>query len=94
MRREIERVVAAGRALGPDSGRVTTATLVDTQVRCAVFSGQRYCLGVGWTDDSEAEVRERVAVAATVVGRRTASTTTGDLDLLATLRSERRAVRA
>ena len=45
MRREIERVVAAGRSLGPDAGRVTTATLVDTQVRCAVFSGQRYCLG-------------------------------------------------
>ncbi len=52
MRREIERVVAAGRALGPDSGRVTTATLVDTQVRCAVFSGQRYCLGIGWTDQT------------------------------------------
>ncbi len=87
MRREIAQVVAAGRSLGPDSGRVTTASLVDTQVRCAVFSGQRYCLGVGWTDDSEAEVRERVAVAATVVGRRTTSATTGDLDLLTTLRT-------
>ena len=53
-----------------------------------MFSGQRYCLGVGWTRRTEAEVRERVAVAATAVARgRPSVETTGDLDLLATLRS-------
>ncbi len=65
MRREIARVVAAGASLGPDSERATTDALVTTQVRCAVFAGERYCLGVGWTSRTEAEVRARMATAAT-----------------------------
>ncbi len=87
MRREIERVVASGRSLGPDAGRVTPRMLVDTQVRCAVFAGQRYCLGIGWTQDSEAEVRDRIAAAASSTLRRTPATTTGDLDLVAGLQA-------
>ena len=86
MRREIERVVAAGRALGPDSGRVTTATLVTPRsgarlLRAALLPRR------GLDRRTEAEVRERVAVAATVVGRRPPLETTGDLDVLATLRT-------
>jgi hypothetical protein len=87
MRKEIERVVAAGRSLGDEAGRVTPRMLVDTQVRCAVFAGQRYCLGIGWTEDSEAAVRDRVAAAAETAMRRTATATTGDLDLVASLQS-------
>ncbi len=87
MRREIARVVDAGASLGPDAGRASVASLVTTQVRCATFSGQRYCLGVGWTQRTEAEVRERVAAAvATGALRTTPLETTGDLDVLATLR--------
>ena len=87
MRREIARVVAAGASLGPESDRATTDALVSTQVRCAVFAGERYCLGVGWTSRTEAEVRARMATAATTAARETSVEATGDLDVLAMLRT-------
>ena len=86
MRREIERTIDRGQSLGPESARVTPRVLVDTQVRCAVFAGQRYCLGIGWTTATEAEVRDRIASAAEASMRRVATVTTGDLDLLTGLR--------
>jgi len=54
-------------------------------VRCAELDGQRYCLGVGWTDDTEAAVQARVADAARVSLRTTKLTSTGDLDAVAVL---------
>ena len=39
--------------LSPDAG----SHLADELVRCADFDGQRYCLGSGWTDDTQAQVR-------------------------------------
>ena len=74
---------------GPDSARVTTATLVDTQVRCAVFSASA-------TASASAGPTSTQAAGPRAGGRRrgarrraptTASSTTGDLDLLATLRA-------
>ena len=89
LRAEIDRVVASGLAR-PVSGRAGVTELVEAAVRCAEFEGQRYCLGFGWTDRTEAEVRERLLAAAGVTGRRTRTEatveTTGDLDALATLR--------
>jgi hypothetical protein len=84
MQAEIDRVVAAGRSagrLGTKAGLARAAQLV----RCAELDGQRYCLGVGWTEDTEADVRARVTSAARVSARATGRTTTGDLDAGAAL---------
>ncbi|MBB6628281.1 C39 family peptidase [Nocardioides sp. KIGAM211] len=88
MQAEIDRVVAQGRALGRLSGKAATTSLVDDLVRCANFEGQTYCLGSGWTESSPAEVRARAAAAARTLAARPAgtTTTTGDLDVLGTLR--------
>lgn len=63
------------------------AKAVDSLVRCADFEGQRYCLGQGWTDSTEDEVRARVASSVDdVLAKRASAETTGDLsaeDLLA-----------
>ena len=75
MQAEIDRVVAAGRSCRPlcrtwgDQGRHGARRAA----RCAAptFDGQRYCLGVGWTEDTEADVRARVASAARVAARTT-----------------------
>ena len=85
---EIDRVVAEGRTAGRVSARTTPGRLAADLVRCADFEGQRYCLGSGWTTDSQSEVQARTAAAArTVSARRTATATdTGDLDALGTLR--------
>jgi len=97
-RREIDRVVASD-AARPLSGRTPTRTLVGSLVRCAVFEGQRYCLGTGWTDRTEAQVqrstttvaarqarRATAARASTGTARATTATTTGDLSMVAALR--------
>jgi hypothetical protein len=87
MRREIDRVVSAGRRLGGTSARLSTTQLAGDLVRCADFDGQRYCLHTGWTTSSQADVRARVATATRSLARRaTPVETTGDLDLAATLR--------
>ncbi|MEI5674345.1 MULTISPECIES: C39 family peptidase [unclassified Nocardioides] len=82
---EIERVLAE---TPPVTARATPAALAGALTRCAEFEGQRYCLGTGWTTDSEADVRGRVATAArqaAVTARRAAVETTGDLDTAARL---------
>ena len=91
MRAEIERVVAAGAGLGRADGRTAAA---QKAARCATFEGQRYCLGVGWTNRSPEEVAARLSER-TRPGREQ----TGDLDgdaLLAraTSRSEAARIRA
>ncbi len=88
MRREIDRVVAAGRQVGAVSARQSPTQLAGSLVRCADFDGQRYCLHTGWTTDTEADVRARVATATRTLATRQATDveTTGDLDLVATLR--------
>ena len=89
MSREIERVVAEGLASTRLSGKVAPETLAETVVRCAELEGQRYCLGVGWTDQDPAQVQARIAGAARAASSArgaTAPETTGDLDALALLR--------
>ena len=83
MRAEIDRVLAEGAALDRAEGRTA---LAQASVRCATFEGQRYCLGFGWTNQSEE------ALAARLETRPTSRTNerTGDLDadgLLARARS-------
>jgi hypothetical protein len=87
MQAEIDRVVGASRSLGRMSTKVDPSTLADRLVRCADFDGQRYCLGTGWTDRTEADVQARIATAAHPIAARTArpAETTGDLDALAGL---------
>ena len=81
---EIDRVVAAGLDR-PVSARATLTALVAAQLRCADFEGQTYCLHLGWTDQPPATV---VAEQSRVVAARTtARRTTGDADLLSTLRA-------
>lgn len=54
---------------------------------CAVFEGQRYCLGSGWTESTPQEVGERLQqAAAQVSARRAPVEQTGDLDAEALLR--------
>jgi hypothetical protein len=88
MRREIDRVVAAGRHIGAVSARQSPAQLASNLVRCAGFDGQRYCLHTGWTTTAQAGVRARVATATRSLDARLAPAveTTGDLDLADTLR--------
>jgi hypothetical protein len=87
MRREIDRVVAAGQRLGKVSARQSPTQLASNLVRCAEFDGQRYCLHTGWTTSSEADVRARTATSTrALASRTTAVETTGDLDLAGTLR--------
>lgn len=68
------------------TGRVSARQVADTVVRCLDLEGQRYCLGRGWTDESESTVQaESAASAERVLGRRAATDTTGDLDAAAYL---------
>ena len=58
-----------GRRRGPRPGPHLGAArrpdrLAAGLVRCAEFEGQRYCLGPGWTTDTEAQVQARIAAAA------------------------------
>jgi hypothetical protein len=79
-RRTIDRVVDADHAAGRGAATTSARGLVDEVVRCATFEGQRYCLGTGWTDRTEAQVRaQAVRVLESPAARRTAATTTGDL---------------
>ena len=85
MRAEIERVVAAGRAF--TSGPTPRPAELARHVRCADLAGQRYCLRLGWTTATQAEVRARVARAARSAATSTPGReATGDLDLVAALR--------
>ena len=87
LRAEVERVVDLGRSEGRLIGRATVRALVDSQLRCALFEGQRYCLGFGWTQRTQSEVRAHLAAAGQdLATRRTPVETTGDLGVLATLR--------
>lgn len=63
---EIDRVLAAPQA----------RQAVGRPARCAVFEGQRYCLGTGWTDATAAEAGS----ATTTASRSAAVERTGDLD--------------
>jgi hypothetical protein len=95
MQAEIDRVVAQGRSIGRTGSKASLARSDSRLVRCADLDGQRYCLGVGWTDDTEAEVRARVGSAARAAERRTGRISTGDLDAPALLaRSARMTPRA
>ena len=69
--RTIDRVVAAGLSVGRVDPAAAPATLVDDVVRCAVFEGQRYCLGTGWTDRTPAGVRASLATLGTRRAART-----------------------
>src|SRR6478735_9212642 len=84
--REINRVVAAG-TTRQVSARTPARTLAGDLVRCAVFEGQRYCLGSGWTDRTQPQVqRSMAAVAARQAARPTHTTGTGDLSMIDALR--------
>lgn len=88
MRTEIQRVVAADSTkalprVAPDGD--VPDSVVDDLVRCASFDGQRYCLGVGWTDRSQAQVRRSVSASLVSAGRVATSTGTGDLSPVARL---------
>lgn len=84
---EIDRVV--GENTARPGKRLTPRQLVATQVRCADFEKQTYCLGSGWTTDSQDEVRARMTVQArqVVANRGTMENVenTGDLDAVAVL---------
>src|SRR5215218_4724450 len=79
-RRAIDRVVAQTLTsrTGPTPGSLRT--LVDGTVRCATFEGQRYCLGTGWTEQTQGQVQARTAALLDrPAARRTTGTATGDL---------------
>jgi hypothetical protein len=79
-RRAIDDLVARGRTAPRPARAATPRALVDATVRCATFEGQRYCLGTGWTDDTQAQVRDRmVSSVRRQESSRSAGTTTGDL---------------
>jgi hypothetical protein len=89
MQREIDAVVAQGRTAARATAgvRLRPAALVHSQVRCAEFEGQRYCLNAGWTDSTQDEVVTELARNATAESARTAyREETGDLSLTAQLR--------
>ena len=85
MRGEIDRVVAETRRVGTARGKQAGGRLADALTRCADFDGQRYCLGLGWTDSTQSQVRARMRAAARTT-RTAAGETTGDLDAYDVLR--------
>ena len=85
MQSEIDRVVAQGRRAAV-SARSSAYALAAASSRCAMFDGQRYCLGLGWTTQSQDEVASRLAAAATPAPRRTKPEQTGDLSARAAMR--------
>ncbi len=88
---EIDRVVSDGSTAGRTSPTAAPRTIVDDVVRCATFEGQRYCLGTGWTDRSQAQVRAGLTRLATrQAARPVRATATGDLSALAALRQAAR----
>lgn len=85
MAAEIDRVVAQG--LQARRVRAGSARELATHgVRCAEFEQQRYCLGVGWTTRTAAEIAQDVATS-TPPGD---AEITGDLELLDSLRQRAR----
>jgi hypothetical protein len=90
-RRTIDRVVAEGRAASRLSGSASRRALVDAVVRCATFEGQRYCLGSGWTDRTQAQVRGGMLSAIRHhASPRSTATSTGDLSAYAELQERSR----
>ena len=86
-RRTIDRVVEAGLTAGRSATTTSPRALVDAVVRCATFEGQRYCLGTGWTDQTQSQVRARTAsLLAQPAARRPAVSSTGDLSTYDALR--------
>jgi hypothetical protein len=72
MQAEIDRVLAEGIGLDRAQGRTALAR---ASVRCAVFDGQRYCLGFGWTNQTRESLAARLVTRPTYGRERT-----GDLD--------------
>src|SRR5262249_49570688 len=94
-RHTIDRLVEATRAEGRLAARPTPRALVDAVVRCATFEGQRYCLGSGWADRTQAQVRASTLSMARSMARRPAArtpdvTSTGDLSAYDALRQAAR----
>jgi hypothetical protein len=103
-RRVIDRVVSRDLSSPRLSPTMPARSLVQSLVRCATFEGQRYCLGSGWTDQTQSGLRARMGVvasrqaAAREAARRAAArtslpapvTSTGELSLLDALRQEAR----
>ncbi len=90
-RRTIDRVVGAGRTSGRTGPTTTDRALVDDAIRCATFEGQRYCLGTGWTDRTQSQVRTRaLQTLQRAAARPTSVTTTGDLSTYDALRQAAR----
>lgn len=85
MRAEIDRVVAEGEGMSV-SARSSTYRLATATTRCAVFEGQRYCLGLGWTTKTQEEAAAGMADAAAPRPTRTPPEQTGDLDPAAAMR--------
>jgi hypothetical protein len=89
--RTIDRVLDDAPTEARVSPTASARTLVDSLVKCATFEGQRYCLGQGWTDHTQAQVRARTAsVAAREAARPLAGLNTGDLSTLDALRQAAR----
>ena len=83
-RRTIDAI--AGAVARPLGGRTTPEVAAAHLVRCADFEGQRYCLGTGWTDQTQRQVQARAAVAARAAARPSGRESTGDLDAAGQLR--------
>ena len=84
---EIRRVLTA--STQGISARSSVQDLAEAGVKCASFEGQRYCLGLGWTSDTEQQAQARIAGAArstSTLGRAKAVEQTGDRDAAAMLR--------
>lgn len=88
---EIDRVLAQTGATGTNA-RTKASAIAASTVQCADFEGQTYCLGQGWTTDSEAQVQARVTTELNRLARTTPVERTGDLDAVAQL--QRRATMA
>lgn len=86
MQAEIERVVAEGARTTVDV-RASAYDLAAASTRCAVFDGQRYCLGLGWTQKTQAVAAAGLATAAgPTTPTRTTPEQTGDLDPMTSIR--------
>mgnify|MGYP006192726581 CR=1 FL=1 len=72
----------AGPAQAADSARLQAQVnrAAASGQDCAVFDGHRYCLGLGFTDQSEPEARASLARLVATRSARTTAEQTGDID--------------
>lgn len=89
MRQEISRVVGAGEQAARVAPSAGARQLASTEIRCASFEEQRYCLHYGWTERTPRELRSDL-IQRDESARTTGGVESGDESLVDAMRQRAR----